>query len=282
MDNNVGKELAALDEQLARRHGAYASYATEFDPILEGTFGDGPADGIDRLLDVYCGPQSCVLDLGCGAGFTLCRLAPKVRAIWGFEQVDYFLEAARLRVRAQGLTNVTLVLGNVAEENDVTQLPENAFGFGFSRRGPNLVPWLLPKLKEDAIWVQEFAQFPIGLNEILGRTAKTFLPRSSGNPDWAVDIYQHLGMLPVSVKTFYYEQYFRDVDHLAAYLDTGWFLIERPYEAGRDREALELYARYNATPKGIRMIGQRKVGVYRRAQADYLPADNPCKEGMMR
>jgi len=274
MSDDAEKRLAELDEELARCHGSYGSYSTPFDPTSEETYGDGPADEVDRLLDVYATPHSCVLDLGCGAGFTLCRLAPKVRTIWGFEQVHEFVEATRLRAEVNGLTNVERVSGNVAEEDDVAQLPDNAFDFGFSRRGPNLVPWLMPKLKPDAIWVQEFAQFPIGINEILGRTAKTFLPRSNGNPGWAVDFYSKLDMLPVSVKTFYYEQYFRDADHLAGYLCSGWFLQDRSYEAERDRDALELYARYNATPKGIRMVGQRKVGVYHRARGDYLPADN--------
>ena len=73
--------LTELDRQLAERYGSYASYATEVDPIIVDTHGDGPTDEVDRLLDVFAGPESHVLDLGCGAGFTLCRLAPTVTGI---------------------------------------------------------------------------------------------------------------------------------------------------------------------------------------------------------
>ena len=59
------------------------------------TYGDGPADEVDRLLDIFATPESQVLDLGCGAGFTLCRVAPKVKTIWGFDQETELLEAAQ-------------------------------------------------------------------------------------------------------------------------------------------------------------------------------------------
>jgi predicted TPR repeat methyltransferase len=75
-----------LDQELAKRYGSYASYSTEVDPILVETYGDGPADEVDRLLDIFAQPDCCILDLGCGAGFTLCRLAPQVSAIWGFDE----------------------------------------------------------------------------------------------------------------------------------------------------------------------------------------------------
>ena len=90
--------------------------------------------------------------------------------------------------------------------------------------------------------------------------------------------YAELGLSPVSAKEFFCEQYFRNADHLAAYLAQGaslsnWRLPNRPYDADRDRAALELYARYNATPDGIRVLGQRKVLVLRRARVAYYPVD---------
>ena len=191
---NAQQELNEVDQKLKQKHGAYASYATDFDPVVEETYGEGPSDEMERLLDRYAKPDRAVLDLGCGAGFTLCRLAPHAREIWGFEQEQDLLSASRLRVSAQGLKNVKLVQGNVAEPADVAQLPDGLFDLGFSQRGPNLVPWLLPKLKDDAIWVQEFARFHLGINEILGRSANTFLPHSTGSTDWAVGIYAKLAL----------------------------------------------------------------------------------------
>ena len=58
-----------LDQDLAERFGGYASYKRDDDTVTE-TYGDAPAEEVDRLLDTYCQPNSCVLDLGCGAGFT--------------------------------------------------------------------------------------------------------------------------------------------------------------------------------------------------------------------
>lgn len=88
--------LTELDHELAKRHGSFASYSTEVDPVLVETYGDSPTDEVDRLLDIFAKPDSHVLDLGCGAGFTLCRLAPHVAAIWGFDQDADLLAAAQL------------------------------------------------------------------------------------------------------------------------------------------------------------------------------------------
>jgi hypothetical protein len=46
-----------------------------------------------------------------------------------------------------------------------------------------------------------------------------------------------------------------------------------PYEEERDRQALELYARYNQTPRGIRMINKRHVYVFRRTAVQYAPVE---------
>ena len=264
MSSSEKEMLMKMDSELAARHGAYASYATEHDPIARETFGDGPAEEMDRLIDRYATPTSCVLDLGCGAGFTLCRLAREVREIWGFEQQEDMFAATSQRVKVEGTENAKLVLGNNSEKADTDKLPDDAFDFGFSRRGPNLHPPLMPKLRGNATWVQEFAALPLGINEMLGRAPGMFLPRSSGCADWHIDMYAHLGMFCVSARTHFYADYFRDADHLAAYLGTACFLAGQGYEEERDREALEIYARYNATPKGIRMVGTRRIGVYRR------------------
>ncbi len=83
----------------------------------------------------------------------------------------------------------------------------------------------------------------------------------------------------MSVKDYYYEQYFRDAAHLEAFLSTiraslsNWWMEAKPYEPERDRDALNLYIRYNTTPKGIRIIQRRKIYLFRRAQTDYYPVD---------
>jgi SAM-dependent methyltransferase len=263
-----------LDRELAGRYGSYASYPTDADPILVETYGDDPADEVDRLLDVFATPESRVLDLGCGAGFTLCRLAQRVAAIWGFDQDADLLDAARQRVATLGLTNVTLVPGNVAVPDDVAPLPDGTFDVALSRRGPNVNASLMPKLKPEAYVIQELFQDSPGLLEIFGR--KSFLSHVGDNPHWLVDEYSWLELFPVSIKAYYYESYFRDADHLAAYLSQkttlySWPMPPLPYDAERDRAALELYVRYNATSKGVRVMNHRKVYLFRRAAVQYVP-----------
>jgi SAM-dependent methyltransferase len=145
----MAKTLSEIDQELAREYGSYASYPSDVDPVYIETYYDGPAEEVDRLLDIFARPESTMLDLGCGAGFTLCQLAQKVRAVWGFEQSPSLLEAARLRVDGLGLGNTRLVLLNVAVPDDVSQLPDDTFDLAFSRRDPNLNASLMPKLKAE-------------------------------------------------------------------------------------------------------------------------------------
>lgn len=238
------------------------------------TYGDSPADEVDRLLDIFARPDSRVLDLGCGAGFTLCQLAPRVAAIWGFDQDADLLAAARKRVASHGLANATLVPGNVAVSEDVAQLPDNTFDLVLSRRGPNVNAAMMAKLKPDAYVVQELVQDCLGLLEMFGR--KSFLADVGDNPRWLVDEYSWLELFPVSIKEYYYESFFRDADHLATYLSQrrtlfSWPMPPMPYDEKRDRAALELYAQYNTTPKGIRLINHRKVYLFRRTAVQYAP-----------
>jgi SAM-dependent methyltransferase len=272
--------LEERDRELARKYGGYASFTeTDGAPILTKDWGDSAADEIDRLLDRYTGPESIVLDLGCGAGQTLCRLAPCVHAIYGFDQEEDLLTAARERSASRGTTNATFLLGNVSKAEDVAELPDATITLAFSRRGPNLTGAFLPKLVPDALLVQELVseQDAAGLKEIFGR--KPFLPRSHGDADWLIGYYGGLEMLPVSAKSFWSEQYFRDAEHLALNLTQGatlsnWWMPPLPYEPERDRAALELYARYNRTLDGIRVLRHRRVYVFRRARVNYYPADH--------
>ena len=266
--------LSDVDRELAGRYGSYASYPTDADPILVETYGDSPADEIDRLLGIFATPDSRVLDLGCGAGFTLCRLAPRVTAIWGFDEDADLLNAARQRVASLDLTNATLVLGNVAIPGDVTPLPHETFDVVLSRRGPNVNAALMPKLKPEAYVIQELYQDRPGLLEMFGR--KSILSTMGHNSHWLENEYSWLELFPVSAKSYYYESYFRDADHLAAYLSQktalfSWPMPPLPYDEGQDRAALELYARYNTTSKGVRVVNHRKVYLFRRAAVHCAP-----------
>lgn len=263
-----------LDLVLAEKYGSYASYTTQTDPMID-TFGDSPAAEVDRLLDIFAQPQNTMLDLGCGAGFTLCRLAPKLKSVYGFEQEAELLEATRLRVEEHAVANVTLVAGNVAEANNVAQLPDNTFDIILSRRGPNVNEFLIPKLKSNGVVIQELAQDSLGLKEIFGRTP--FLPQVGNDPHWLIYSYRWLGLLPVSVKDYFYEEYFRDCQQLIKYLQkemmlSNWRMPKAPFEKVLDEDALNLYVKYNSTPKGIRIISHRKVYLFRKANVQEYPA----------
>ena len=51
-----------------------------------------------------------------------------------------------------------------------------------------------------------------------------------------------------------------------------WRMPSHPYDETRDKAALELYARYNSTPNGIRLLSQRKVYLFRRTDVQQYPA----------
>jgi SAM-dependent methyltransferase len=271
----MNTKLSKLDQALAEKYGSYASFPHESDPILVKEYGDGPAAEVDKLLDIHATPDSQILDLGCGAGFTLCRLAPKVKAIWGFDEDAELLEAAQKRAAQENISTATFIHGNVAVAEDVAKLPDDTFDLVLSRRGPNVNRDVMPKLKPEAVVVQELWQDPLALQEIFGR--KTFLRDIWNNPHRLINEYSWLNLSPVSIKEYFIESFFRDADHLITYLARpltffSWPMPPTPYDEERDRDALELYIRYNTTPDGIRVINHRKVYLFRRTAVLYAPA----------
>lgn len=275
----MSDELARLDRRLAETRGAYFGFQTEASPERTEDYGLSPAAEVDRLLDRYAGPESRVLDVGCGAGQTLCRLAARVREVWGIDMMDRPLEAARLRVAEAGLRNVTFVQGDVALPETAAQLPQAHFDLALSRRGPNINAALVRALAPDAIALQELvgAADCARLREFLGRAA--YLPYQGIGHGDSLRAHLEAGLFPVASTEFFYEEVFRDVDHLEAYLRqnpanvSDWRLSPRPYDPATDRPGLELYGRYHGAPGGIRLLRHRWVFVRRRAATRYYPVD---------
>jgi SAM-dependent methyltransferase len=268
-----------IDEQLAHQYGAYASFQTETAPAWVEYYGENPANEISRLLDIYIQSDSRVLDLGCGAGQTTCQIAPKAREVWGIDLNIELLNGARQRVKTLGLTNVTLVEGDTTLAEAVEQLPDDHFDLAFSQRGPNMSRMLVGKLKKEGMFLQElvsnFDGYP--LKEIFGR--RHYAAYEYADQQVIMSSYAEIDLFPISLKEYFYEEFYRDINHLEAYLTQGganlsnWRLPDKPYEAGRDRPALELYTRYNTTSKGIRLLRQRKIFALRRAPVTYYPVD---------
>lgn len=269
-----------MDDLLAGRYGAYAGFRTEAGPAAVEYYGEDPANEIRRLLNVYVRPDSRVLDLGCGAGQTICALAPNVAEAWGIDLAADLLAGASERVQRQGLTNVTLVQGNTAVPEDVAQLPDDYFDIIFTERGPDMTHLLIGKLKRGGYFLQELVGNYNGfhLQEILGRRPYTVYAYGGG--DSHLSRAAEINLLPVSVKDYFYEEFYRDLDHLEAYLMqvkamlSNWRLEPRPFDRERDRPALERYVLYNTTAKGVRLLGHRRVFVWRHAPVHYYPVDN--------
>jgi hypothetical protein len=93
-----------------------------------------------------------------------------------------------------------------------------------------------------------------------------------------IQYYAGLGLLPVSVKDYAYDEFYRDAAHLETVLRRGRYLwdwrVPEPcaYEPARDRPALDLYVRYHTTNRGIRLMRRKTVFVFRRAVVHYYPA----------
>ncbi len=280
MSNNLNE----LDERLASKYGEYTSYKSASSPIHIEYYGDSPANEMQRLLDSYTHKDSAVLDIGCGAGQELCRLGPKVKQGWGIDVDTELLQAARLRAEHLELDNVTFIKADVANLEDLEQLPipNDALNFVYSQRGPNIVTAILPRLHKEAIFVQEyvggFEGYP--LKEIFGR--KDYAAYDYNEQQFLLFHYAELGFSPISIKEYFYECYYRDITHLEAYLSSSvmlsqWRLAPKPYEATRDAQALELYARYNTTPRGIRIRHHHRIFVLRYMAVGY-PVDNSYKD----
>lgn len=167
------------------------------------------------------------------------------------------------------------MLGNVAVADEVKAgLPDDTFDVVFSRRGPNVVPAMLRKMKPDAIVIQELVQGTLGVTPIFGR--EPFLPQVGSDPHWLIAQYAELDLIPVSVKDYFFDQFFRDADQLVrdlkAFLLWDWTMPEYPYDEARDRSALDTYIRYNTTQRGIRVTHRRSVYVFRRTEVRRFPA----------
>ncbi|GCE12279.1 class I SAM-dependent methyltransferase [Tengunoibacter tsumagoiensis] len=265
-----------FDIELARRYGVFASYHSHACPSIIEHYGENPATEVDRLLNHYATAESTVLEIGSGAGQTLCDLAPKVKQIWGLDSNEELLGATRLRAERLSVTNAIYLLAASNDPEATKSLPDATFDLVLSRRGPKFSENLLRTLRKTTIFVQEVVSnldgYPLG--EILGRRYLT--PFAGTDQEVLLHEYANLGIFPVSCKEYFYEEFFRDREHLASFLTqvaamlSPWLLPQslphKPYDPVQDQDALDLYVRYNTTEKGIRVLRQRKIFVLRRTE----------------
>jgi hypothetical protein len=204
-----------------------------------------------------------------------------VQEAWGFEPDPALLHSAQERAQALGLSNVTLVTGKVESASNIAQLPDEYFDVAFTESGPNINAALMRKLTKDGYFLQEiggkFGSYQ--LHEILGRKPYTYYAYADDYSDHVhLSAMAALDLIPICYKNYFYEWFFRDLTHLEAYVtQVDWALSDwrmggtQPYLPERDRLALELYARYNTTEKGIRLLQQVRIFVWRRATVHYYP-----------
>lgn len=267
------------ENDIAEKYGAYSSFKTNSAPYLVDYFGENPADEIERLLSVYVTPQSRLLDMGCGAGHTMAKISNKVKEFWGVDLNEELLTAARNKAEELNLHNVRLFSGDITASTVTDKLPDDYFDIAFSQRGPNMNYALAGKLRKEGFFFQEFVGgfdcYP--LKEIFGR--RNFSPYNYNAREVILNQYADLEFLPIAVKEYFYEEYFRDIDHFEAYLRQGanldnWRIESRPYNSEIDRTSLELYAKYNSTIKGIKLLRQRMIFVLRKTRVSYYPVDS--------
>ena len=87
----------------------------------------------DFLHRAGLGPESRVLDLGCGEGQIDCLLAPSVGRLVGYDISPVGIEQARKRAADAGLSNVTFEVGDLSRPDELSHTEEFdgicAFGF---------------------------------------------------------------------------------------------------------------------------------------------------------
>ena len=269
--------------QLAQQYGPFASFThTDIGPIAYDYHGDSPVEEMQRLLERYAQAGSQILDIGCGAGQTLCSLAGRVRHIWGIDRNQELLTLARQSLVDNAISNATLLSGDVVTDDIIEQIADDSIDMAFSQRGPNMNRQLVRKLRPEGIFIQELVSsansYP--LQEIFGR--KSYSPYTYGEQQVLLSQYAELALLPISSKEYMYESYYRDRDHLEMLLQShngtalisDWRWGDRPYLPEHDRKALDLYVQYNTTSKGIRLLGQRRIFVLRKRSEPFYPIDS--------
>jgi ubiquinone/menaquinone biosynthesis C-methylase UbiE len=71
-------------------------------------------DALNRIVEMaQAGPDDSALDVACGPGLLACAFARVIRHVTGLDLTPKMLEQARQLQRAQGLTNVAWLEGNV-------------------------------------------------------------------------------------------------------------------------------------------------------------------------
>lgn len=266
-------------KDLAERYGLYASFPSDTDPEVE-YYGESPAVEVARLLDIHAREDTRFLDIGCGAGGTIAALAPRVAEAWGVDMTPALLEGARARAREEGLTNTHWVLGDTTRPETAAHLPPQHFTLALSQRGPNVNAALAASLAPGAVVIQEL----VGtyhchpLQVLFGRTS--YALRQGNERDTFLANYADIGLHALSIREFFYDAFYRDAAHLEADLARSPWQLSNwridhpcPYDPERDRAALDLYARYHTTPRGIRVAYHRYVMVFRKRIVDYYPVE---------
>ncbi len=264
----------ARDAALAKKYGGFISFQTDADPSKVEMYGESENDDFERLLHTHIQPTSRVLDIGCGAGQFTCGMASYAGELWGIDKEQDVIEAATECASAAGLHNTHFLYGDKSDVTVLNALPDD-LDVIYSRRGPNLDYALADKLRIGGVFLQlmvsEFDGYP--LREIFGR--REYSPYHFHNEHDIMVHYARMQMQPISIKSYFFDVFFKDADHLEAYLIsipaalTDWRMDMLPYERARDRPALELYAQYQTTPNGIRLQRHRRVMTFRRIALRY-------------
>jgi hypothetical protein len=133
---------------------------------------------------------------------------------------------------------------------------------------------MLRAIKPNAVIVQELVRGTLGLKAFFGR--EPALPSVGIDPHELIEMYAWLGFVPVSVKDYFFDEFYRDDAHLITSLRGkmlwDWRMPDYPYDEKLDRAALDLYVRYNTTARGIRVTHRRSVYLFRRTKIARFPA----------
>jgi len=262
------------DGDLSKKYGGYISFSTDADPVHIERYGESEDQDFERLLRTHITSTSQVVDLGCGAGQFTCDVARYAGQVWGIDQEQDVIVAAAERAESGNLHNVRFLCGHTQTPQVLDALPAD-LDVIYSRRGPNLGETLAQRLKVGGVFLQlqvaEFDGYP--LREIMGR--RDYSPYHFNNEHDLMVHYARMQMQPISVKSIFFDAYFRDVDHLEAFLTaipanlTDWRMEMLPYDRDRDRAALEHYARYQTTTAGVRLQRHRRVMAFRKGALEY-------------
>lgn len=235
-------------DKVTRKFGSFQNVPKSIADYPQGN----PEALFEQKLLELSAKDKVALDLGCGDGSFMLRLAQHFQEIVGIEISTERLKLAQAAQKQQGQNNVRF------EKQDAshTSFPDQSFDLVYSRRGPSPYQECQRLLKAQG----HFAMISIGekdaweLKEIFGRGQGYHVWHTTAL-EQAIEQLQQAGFAVTYQQDVFFDEYYPLIEHLDLFLQR--VPIFEDYDSEQDRAFLEAYVARAQTARGIHLPRQR-------------------------